>query len=130
MARYHNLPLFKATMQLQVYLENTVKGFSRYHKYTIGTRLRETCWELLNLIIKANNALSQERYPLLVEVRDKAEELNLALILAKELQAFASYQSYEFAARLGHDIVKQCEGWRKSSKRPESSPRAPKRPQP
>jgi len=61
MARYDNFPVFKKAMQLQVYLENTVRGFSRYHKYTIGTRLRETGWELLNLIIKANSIPSHLR---------------------------------------------------------------------
>ncbi len=120
MAHYQNLPVFKATMQLQVYLETTVKGFSRYHKYTIGTRLRETCWEMLNLIIKANNTLKNERYPVLEALRDKAEETNIALILGKELKAFSNYNSYEYAARLGHEIAKQCEGWLQSSFRPES----------
>ena len=42
MAHYQNLPVFKSALRLQVYLENAVKGFSRYHKYTIGARLRET----------------------------------------------------------------------------------------
>ena len=121
MAHYQNLPVFKSALRLQVYLENAVKGFSRYHKYTIGARLRETGWDMLNLIIKVNNTVREDRYKAVVELRDKAEELSLALVLAKELEVFSSYQSYEYAARLGHEIVKQCEGWRKSSKRPEAS---------
>jgi hypothetical protein len=35
MARYEHLPLYKASIDLAVYIEQIVAGFSRYHKYTL-----------------------------------------------------------------------------------------------
>ena len=46
MARYNHLPIYKRAQELMVYVETVVRGFSRYHKYTIGTRLRESTWLL------------------------------------------------------------------------------------
>ena len=41
MARYENLPIYKAALDLTVLFEKVVAGFSRYHKHTLGTELRE-----------------------------------------------------------------------------------------
>jgi len=40
MARYEHLPIYKAAMDLGVYLEGMVHNFSRYHNYTTGQDLR------------------------------------------------------------------------------------------
>ncbi len=32
---YDNLPIFKSTLDLVVYIETIVKGFEKYHKYII-----------------------------------------------------------------------------------------------
>ena len=45
MAQYEHLPIYKKTMDLAVYIENLVRGFSRYNKYTLGTELR---WVISN----------------------------------------------------------------------------------
>ena len=41
MARYEHLPIYKAALDMTVHFEGLVAGFSRYHKYTLGTELRE-----------------------------------------------------------------------------------------
>ncbi len=41
MAYYENLPIYKKLIELAVYVENVVRNFSRYHKYTIGTDMRD-----------------------------------------------------------------------------------------
>ncbi len=41
MARYDHLPIYKTAMALAVYLQNQVRQFSRYDKYSIGSDLRE-----------------------------------------------------------------------------------------
>jgi hypothetical protein len=41
MARTEHLPIYKASYDLCLYLEQVVRGFSRYHKYTLGTDLRD-----------------------------------------------------------------------------------------
>jgi hypothetical protein len=40
MARHEHLPIDKAALDLTVHFEKLVAGFSRYHKYTLGTELR------------------------------------------------------------------------------------------
>ena len=41
MAQYEHLPIYKAAFDLNLYVEQIVRNFSRYHKYTLGTELRE-----------------------------------------------------------------------------------------
>ena len=41
MARYEHLPIYKAALDMTVHFERLVAGFSRYHKFTLGTELRE-----------------------------------------------------------------------------------------
>ena len=41
MAKYEHLAIYKKSLELAVYMETAVKGFSRYHKYTIGAALRK-----------------------------------------------------------------------------------------
>jgi hypothetical protein len=39
-ARYEHLPIYKAALDAAVHFEKVVAGFSRYHKYTLGSELR------------------------------------------------------------------------------------------
>ena len=55
MARYEHLPLYKTAMELTVYIETVVRSFSRYHKYTLGTDLRQQSRALVTVIIRANS---------------------------------------------------------------------------
>jgi len=41
MARHEHLPIYKAALDMTVHFEGLVAGFSRYHKYTLGTELRQ-----------------------------------------------------------------------------------------
>jgi len=63
MARYEHLPIYKKAMDLTIYCEQIVRNFSRYHKYTLGSELRQKSREVVKLIIKANSTV--ERLPLL-----------------------------------------------------------------
>ena len=47
MARYEHLPIYRAAFDLAVHVEKLVRGFSRYHKYSLGTELRERSREIL-----------------------------------------------------------------------------------
>jgi len=40
MARYEHLPIYKQALDAAVHFEKVVAGFSRYHKYTLGTEIR------------------------------------------------------------------------------------------
>jgi hypothetical protein len=120
MAKYDHLPIYKKALELTVYVEDTVKNFSRFHKYAIGARLRDACWEIVTTIVKANNTQVAQRRELLVKLRDKAEEIVIALTVAKELKAFSSFNSFQHAAKLALDLSRQSEGWLKSAGKPSS----------
>jgi len=69
MARYEHLPIYKAAMDLTVYIETIVRNFSRYHKYTLGSELRQQSRELVTLIIRANSR--SDKLPVLHNLRER-----------------------------------------------------------
>lgn len=46
MARYEYLPIYKQAMDVATHFEKVAAGFSRYHKYSLGTELRQASREL------------------------------------------------------------------------------------
>ena len=114
MARYEHLPIYKKAMDLAIYLEKIVRNFSRYHKYTLGSELRQMSREVVGAIIAANSKV--EKLPHLVDLREKLEGLQVLLRIAKEIRAFASFDSYAYASNLVVDLSRQNEGWIRSQK--------------
>lgn len=112
MARYEHLPIYKAALDAAVHFEQVVAGFSRYHKYSLGTELRQASREVIQQVIRANAA--RERLPALLKLRDDLEAVLVLLRLAKEIKAFKSFQSYQHAAELVVSVCRQNEGWIKS----------------
>ena len=54
MACYEHLPIYKKAFDLAVHFEKVVAGFSRYHKYTLGTELRNCSRGIvLSIILRA-----------------------------------------------------------------------------
>ena len=112
MACYEHLPIYKAALDAAVHFEQVVAGFSRYHKYSLGTELRQAGRAVIGQVIRANAA--RERLPQLLELRADLEEVLVLLRLAKEVKAFKSFQSYQHAAELVVSVCRQNEGWIKS----------------
>ncbi len=71
MARYEHLPIYKKAFDLNLYFEQIVRHFSRYHKYTLGTELRERARTIVKLIIRANNSQEQDKLNTLCELREE-----------------------------------------------------------
>ena len=90
MARYEHLPIYKKAMELAVYLQNMVKNFSCYNKYSIGTDLRDLSRKILLLIIRANSAM--EKQVPLQELVECCDMLKTILVFAK-------------AARTSHPVL-------------------------
>jgi hypothetical protein len=53
-AQAEHLPIYKASYDLCLSLEQVVRSFSRYHKYTLGTDLRDGARLVLKLVVRAN----------------------------------------------------------------------------
>ena len=111
-ARYENLPVYKKSLDLAIHFEDVVRGFDKYHKYTVGSELRALSGKILVLVAKAN--VKDDRKVCLAEALDKLEELKILVRLCKEIKAFRSFKSFEFASRSVIEVAKQCEGWYRS----------------
>lgn len=112
MARSEHLPIYKAAYDLCLYFEQIVRNFDRYHKYGLGTDLREGARRVLRLVVRAN--ARQEKAPVLLRLREEVEELKVLLRLGHDAKAFANFSSFEHAVTRVTDIAKQNEGWLKS----------------
>jgi hypothetical protein len=107
------LPIFRKALTLCVYIESIVKGFDRYHKYTIGKEMREFSQSLLFAINKAG--LSKDRVEVLTALRDKCEALKMLLLIAKEIEAFKSFKQFEYSSKLCVDVCRQSQAWLNAS---------------
>jgi histidyl-tRNA synthetase len=113
--RYDNLPIYKSAMELCVYVETIVKGFDKYHKYSIGQDLRELSKELLFLIHRAN--ILADKSQKLGDLRDKCEDMKMIVSLAKELKAYKSFVQFEHLSKLTIEVCRQSSGWLNSQKK-------------
>lgn len=114
MGYYENLPIYKKSLDVAVYFEGVVKNFSRYHKYTIGADFRNLSRQIVLLIARAN--LKKERLEILLDVREKLEDLKILIRICKEIEAFRSFKSFEYAMRQVVEMSKQNEGWIKKER--------------
>ncbi len=112
MARYEHLPIYRDALNLAVHFEKIVAGFSRYHKYTLGTEMRNASRQAVKLVIHANN--QTDKLLALQELREHLEELLLLIRLGKEVQAFKSFNAYSQVVELTAKVCRQNEGWLKS----------------
>ena len=115
MARYEHLPIYKKAMDLTIYFEKIVRNFSRYHKYTLGSELREKGREIVELIIKANS--TKDRLPVLLELRGRLEGLKVLIRICKEVKAFHNFNSFVYSSNLVVDLSRQNEGWIKGQRK-------------
>jgi hypothetical protein len=121
MARNEHLPIYKAAYDLCLWLEQVVRGFSRYHKYAIGSDLREGSRRILRLVVRANARI--DKAPVLLEIREEVEELKAMLRLCNDAKGFNGIAAFEHGARLVVDVARQNEGWLKSAQARQSADR-------
>ncbi len=116
MARYEHLPIFRTAFDLAVHIEKIVHNFSRYHKYALGSELRNRSRAVLEQIIRANSA-REERKALLLALREELEQFKVLVRLCHESGGFSSTRSYLYVSEQIVAIAKQNEGWLRSSGR-------------
>ena len=115
MAKYYHLKIFKESIDLTIYIEDIVKNFSKYHKYTVGSRLRNISYDITVLIVKINSKKKEARKELMRELIDKVEEMRVNLLIARELKAFNNPKSFFHASEKITNIGRQSAGWYKHS---------------
>ena len=101
-------------MELNVYIETIVRGFSRYNKYSIGEELREKSRMILYQIYKIY--FSKGKKNSVEKLRNLIEELKITIFLAKELKSLKSFKQFEVSSALCFELTRQAQGWLKSLK--------------
>jgi hypothetical protein len=121
-------PIVKAAERLMLEIEQAVRRFPRYHKYTHGTRLREQAMAIARLAHRAWRDQGN-RGMWTAKLVWAVDDLKLSLQLGKQIEAFASFAQFEMLARLCADLGKQCGGWRKQQHRDSQNALAGKPPE-
>lgn len=89
-----------------------MRGFSRYHKYTLGTDLRGLSRQVVRLIIRANS--EKDKIATLEQARVAIEELKVTTRICKEVKTFKNFNSFKYLMGQSISLARQCEGWMKS----------------
>ena len=105
-------PIFKLAERIVLQLEIAVRGFARYHKYTLGTDLRQQAMHVYRLAHRAWRNKAQQ-LDWLSQLVWAVDELKLSIQLAQQLKIFASFGQFEQIAQLVADMGKQTGGWYK-----------------
>ncbi|MEA2049890.1 MAG: four helix bundle protein [Campylobacterota bacterium] len=106
---YDNLPIYKSALDFCVYIEQIVKTFDKYHKYTLGEDLRNSSKEILFLIHRVN--VAREKKDILETLVFKCEELKMIIQISKELKLFKSFKQFEHSSKQIVGICKQSQSW-------------------
>ena len=109
MAQYEHSPIFRKAVELGVFLDKTVRNFSRYHKYSVGQEICGLSRKIFLLVIRANSARDKEKD--LRALVETCEMLKTLLFFAKEVQAFQNFESFKSASAMAVVLCKQSQGW-------------------
>jgi len=107
-----NLPIFKSAMGLALYIEQIVRKFEKYHKYTIGVELREYAKQMIFIIHRAN--ISKDKQEHILKLKVYCEDMKMLLIFAKNMEAFGNFKQFEHSSKLCVEICRQAQGWVKA----------------
>lgn len=95
-----DIPIWRDSSRLLVLIEEAVKRFPRYHKYTLGSDLRRQAMNVHRLLVRALNAKGPERQRQVERLNLAVDDLKLMIQLGKEIQAFQSFRQFEEIAGL------------------------------
>jgi len=107
-------PIVKLAERLLVEIEQAVRRFPRYHKYTVGKELRAQAMRVCKLAHRAWRDRPRQA-DWLSRLVWAVDDLKLNLQLGSRVKAFASFAQFEMLARLVADLGKQTGGWHKQN---------------
>lgn len=105
-------PIVKLAERIMLDIEQIVRQFPRYHKYTIGTRLRKHAMKVTSLCHRVWRDKSQQ-IDWVNKLVFTVDDFKISLQLAKQVHAFKSFAQFESLARLVSDLGRQCGGLKK-----------------
>jgi len=113
MARYNELPVYKASYDLLLEIFLFTKDFRKEYKYTIGESLKKQTVELITLIYRANSQTDKKKT--LQTAREHIEVVRLFIRLMKDLKQI-SLDNFIKVSKQVENVSKQLTGWHKSLK--------------
>jgi len=113
LARYDELPVYKASYDLLVEIFQFTKNFNREFKYTIGESLKKETIELITLIYRANSR--KDKFQVLQEARERIEVIRLFIRLLNDLKQI-SLKKFVFINKQIENVSRQLTGWQKKMK--------------
>ena len=110
--QYQNrFPIYRDATNLVIEIENAVKNFPKYHKYTIGSEMRTVAYDLLIAITYGINN-KNNRLRVIKKSHNFSEVLKIKIHLAKNITNM-SFKLFENLASMMIVISKQCKAWQK-----------------
>ena len=114
--QYHNrFPIYRDATALVVEIENIVKQFPKYHKYTLGSEMRKTAYDLLIAITYSINNINARKQSV-KKAHNLSEVLKIKIHLAKNITNI-SFKLFEILVNLVMVVSKQCKAWQKQLQR-------------
>lgn len=111
MARYDELPVYKASYDLLLEIFRFTREFNREFKYTVGESLKKETLELITLIYRANS--KTDKWETLQSAREKIEVIRLFVRLMKDLKQI-SLERFVQVNKQVENVSRQLTGWQKS----------------
>ncbi len=108
----NQLTLWRDATRLLRLVEEAVRRFPRYHKYTLGSDLRHQAMGVCRLILRAWHA-RDDRARQIERLVLAVDDLKLMVQLGKEIGAFASFSEFQVIAELAVALGRQSGGWRR-----------------
>ncbi len=113
MAKYDELPVYKASYDLLLEIFHFTKEFKREFKYTVGESLKRETLELITYIYRAN--CKRDKQETLQFAREKIEVIRLFVRLMKDLHQISLKKFVQVNKQI-ENVSKQLTGWQKSIK--------------
>ncbi len=107
-------PIYRDANQLIIDTELTVRQFPRYHKYTLGSEMRSSAYTILeNISLAINQPISmiKDKKDLIQQAHRETEKFKIKIQLAKSLNLYTNFKSFETIARGVVSVSKQCFAW-------------------
>lgn len=113
MAKYEHLKVFQDFYAFSKDCNNAIRKFPRMFKYSLGQAIQENIYEILKNIVKVNSLKNKQE--LLATIIVDVELLQIQLRMAKDMNCFATMDSYFYLSKQITNVLKQLEAWKKAS---------------
>jgi hypothetical protein len=105
-------PIARLSHRILADVENAVRRFPRFHKFSVGADLRFQAMQVARCIHKAWRD-PEHRLPRVMELCSAVDDLKISMQLGKQVRAFGSFAEFEALARLVNELGQQSGGWLK-----------------